>query len=82
MRRFFSIHNYMKAFPSETVVRRHGRIRVDEYSSLKDSKRQLNRLEKEEREIYGKIKGKWQHLTDSYFDVVRNRQDVRLQSPA
>jgi hypothetical protein len=47
VRRGLSIHNYMKGYQQEMVARRHGRMRVDEYCQLKDSKRQLNRLEKE-----------------------------------
>jgi hypothetical protein len=58
-RRFMSVHNYMKSYEAEMITRTHGRIRVDEYSKLKDSKRLLQRIEKEETEKYNKAKVKW-----------------------
>lgn len=81
VRRLFSVHNYMKTYPAEAVSRHHGRLRVDEYAELKNSKRQINRLEKEEIVRYDKAKQKWQHLTDNYYEVVRQRQNVQIQSP-
>lgn len=82
VRRFLSIHNYMKTYEASMVTRTHGRMRVDEHANLKDSKRQLAKLEKEEINLYKNAAENWKAYTDEYYDVVKKRQDPRLTSPA
>lgn len=72
----------MKTYEASMVTRKHGRIRVDEHANLKDSKKLIAKLEKEETNLYNKVADKWKTYTDQYYDVVKKRQDPRLTSPA
>lgn len=67
IRRYLSIHNYMKTYEASMVTRNHGRIRVDEYAKLKNSKRMIARLEKEEQNLYQNTAEKWKTHTDRYY---------------
>lgn len=51
-------------------------MRVDEHHHLKDNKRVLSRLERDEKTYFNKARENWKHMTEEYEGIVKQRTIV------